>query len=246
MDVNPTTVTLLHIVSHVPDSSATPLTSAGPGSTSVVVAELKKPAPDHAGSMKDPILTAAREVLMARGPRRVTLAEVARVAQVSRMTVYRRFDSLDRLLAEVLTAELAQVLAQGATDDSIGTARQRCADTIAATTHTAATNPVLQRILTVDPESLTPLMVERFGRTQRAAAQLLEPMLIAGMASRGGDGSIRDTDPTALAHGVVLSAQGWVFAAAAISQHPSDELIWQQWRAMANGILRPAEGPDHA
>ncbi|GEM_PF-384904 len=246
MLVNPTTVTLLLIMSHVSDGSTTPLKSAGPRTTSVALAELTRRAPDDAGAMDDPILTAAREVLMARGPRRATLAEVARVAQVSRMTVYRRFDSLERLLAEVLTVELAQVLAQGATGDTTGTARQRCVMTIAATTHSAATNPVLQQILAVDPESLTPLMVERFGRTQRAAAQLLEPLFIEGMASRGGDGSIRDTNPTALAHGVVLSAQGWVFAAAAISQHLGEELMWQEWPAIVDGILRPTEGPDHA
>jgi AcrR family transcriptional regulator len=193
----------------------------------------------------DPILTAARDVLMTHGPRRATLAEVARVAQVSRMTVYRRFDSLDRLLAEVLTAELAEVLAAGAAAATVGNARERCAATIAATTHAAASNPVLQQILAVDPESLTPLMVSRFGRTQRAAADMLQPLLQAGMSRHGGDGSIRDTDATALAQAVVLCAQGWVFAARAIGDHPSGELIWQQWFAIAAGMLRPTTGGNH-
>lgn len=239
--VNPTTVTLQVIVSHAVNTTSPLLASSVTGPRP----DTAPTAPDSAPASGDAILRAARDVLMVHGPRRATLAEVARVARVSRMTVYRRFDSLDRLLAEVLTAELAEVLAAGAAAATVGNARERCAATIAATTASAASNPVLQQILSVDPESLTPLMVSRFGRTQRAAAEMLQPLLLAGMSSHGGDGSIRDTHPLALAHSVVLCAQGWVFAAHAIDDHPDGELMWQQWHAMAAGMLSPTAGREH-
>ena len=245
VDVNTTGVTLFAIVSHASSVESTT-------STTVRVAgarENQSPSGDPTSALTggdatqliDPILTAARNVLMARGPRRATLTEVARVAKVSRMTVYRRFESLDRLQSEVLTVELAQVLAAGAANAASGTACERAATIITDTTRTAASNPVLRRILTVDPEALTPLMVSRFGRTQRAAADLLEPLLTAGMSSHGGDGSIRETDPSVLAQSVVLCAQGWVFAAGAIDGQTHGDIMWRQWHGLAKGMLRPDE-----
>ena len=80
MDVNPTTVTLFVIVSHAAKVTASP--PADRASSGLAAASSSAAIPPGDGTMtSDPILTAARDVLMTHGPRRATLAEVARVAQ---------------------------------------------------------------------------------------------------------------------------------------------------------------------
>lgn len=185
------------------------------------------------------MLVAARDVVMAHGPRRATLAEVARQAGVSRMTVYRRYESFDRILSALLTVELAQLLAGIPAPPSGADARSRAAGTVAELTGSIAAHPLVRRVLEVDPEALVPLMVSRFGRTQLAAVEVLEPLLVAGMASRGGDGSIRDTDPVRLARAMVTAAQSFVFAAAALEGLGDADGIRREWSIMVSGMLAP-------
>lgn len=182
-------------------------------------------------------MLAAREVVMTYGPRRATVAEVARRAGVSRMTVYRRYESLDRIILELLSSELAQILDQVTVDPAEGTARERGAKAIARATQETANHPVLARILEVDPDALTPLMVNRFGHTQQAATAALVPLLTAGMSSFGGDGSIPDGDPTVVAQTVVISLQSWVFASRAINGLSNAPLVWDQLPALVAGML---------
>ena len=67
----------------------------------------------------DPVLAAGYDVLLDVGPGKATMAEVARRAGISRMTLYRRHDQMRTLISEVLTAELAVVMA-----DSVANAGQ--------------------------------------------------------------------------------------------------------------------------
>ena len=188
----------------------------------------------------DPILEAARDVIMTHGPRRATLTEVARQAGVSRMTVYRRFESFDRLMSALLTQELAVILTgMPHPGEGEGTARSRAVDIIVAGTGAIADHPLVRRVLAVDPEYLTPLMVGRFGQTQRSAAELLTPLLAAGMQECGGDGSVRDADPAVLALACVTAVQSFVFAGPALSALPEGPAVHAQIRPMIDGMLRP-------
>jgi len=181
---------------------------------------------------------------MEHGPRRATLAEVARQAGVSRMTVYRRFESLDRLVSALLTVELGEVFASMPLNKPEQTAtRQYAVDLVAGMTRAIADHPLIDRVLTVDPESMVPLMVQRFGQTQRASVDLLAPVLAEGMRSEGGDGSVRDDDPKVLAQTIITAAQAFIFGAQALRNHPLGEQVWNQWPAMVAGFLVP---PGHA
>jgi AcrR family transcriptional regulator len=191
----------------------------------------------------DPVLAAARDVLMTHGPRRATLAEVARQAGVSRMTVYRRFDTFDRLISALLTVELAHVIRAADQPRDTGSARERAVALVAGLTRGIAQHPLVQRVLLVDPESMVPLMVSRYGQTQTAAMELLAPRLAEGMAGHGGDGSIRDADPDTLAQTVVTAAQAFVFAARAIDALPHGEDVWRNWPEMVSGLLAPSTSP---
>lgn len=178
---------------------------------------------------------------MTHGPRRATLAEVARQAGVSRMTVYRRFDSFDRLVSELLTAELSAVLGQLRTITPTGVPiRDQVVFIVGELTSAIAQHPLVRRVLTVDPESMVPLMTQRFGQTQRSAAALLAPLLANGMAAHGGDGSVRDGDPEVMAQACVTAAQSYVFATQAIDAHPRGEEVRAQWPVMVAGYLAPS------
>ncbi len=75
----------------------------------------------------DVLLDAARECVLARGVRRTTLTDIARTADVSRMTLYRRFPDVRSVLAALMTREFGALLrevstrAGGTGDDTGGT-----------------------------------------------------------------------------------------------------------------------------
>lgn len=174
----------------------------------------KAPAP---ATSKDPVLLATYESVMEVGVRRTTLADVARRAGVSRMTVYRKYDDLSRLLAALLSVELASILSAARTQSQdLADARTRLASTVSSTAAALAAHPVLTRVLAVDPEALLPLIVDRFGSTQRAALEQIERMVRDGQLPKG-DGSIRAGDPAILALTVLTYTQSFVFSARAIS-----------------------------
>lgn len=170
----------------------------------------------------DPVLAAARAAILDLGLRRTTVAEIARRAGMSRMTVYRQHGDLDaivsRLLTDELTAELLRVQAAVGTQPN---ARACAAETTARTVAAIATHPLLLRVLDVDPEVLLPLIVDRVGSTQRQALAVLEGLLREGQR----DGSIRPLDPALAASVIGATAQSFVFSHRVLARtHPAAEL----------------------
>lgn len=184
------------------------------------------------------MLRAAYDAVVDFGVRRTTLAEVARRAGVSRMTVYRRYDDLPQLLSTLLTLELGQVVA--AVEDDVRPlpdARARVATALAEVTRAVARHPLLRRVLDTDPEALMPLVVDRFGSSQRLAREHLAAVTAGGMSSRGGDGSVRDGDPELLALTLVVAAQSFVFSARVVERE--DTRAYDELRRLADAYLTP-------
>ena len=180
------------------------------------------------------------EVLTDLGPTRMTMAEVARRAGVSRMTVYRRYQSLDALVSAVLTAEMADVVADVAARlPATGNVRERVVAESVAVVGTLIDHTLLQRVLEVDPESLLPLLVERIGSGQRLLREHTAAVLAAGMARHGGDGSVRDADPRLLALTVVTLAQPFVVGMRPLSQEYPAEQLLAELAAVIDRYLRP-------
>ncbi len=170
----------------------------------------------------DRVLRAAYDSIMEVGVRRTTLADVARRAGVSRMTVYRKYDDLPSLLSALLTAELGSLLTESMqAAKTLPTSAQRVAYITSQTAAALAAHPVLARVLAVDPEAVLPLIVDRLGTTQRTGLATISGLLADGQAPHG-DGSIRDGDTDLMSLTMLASAQSFVFSARSI--HTADPL----------------------
>ncbi len=166
--------------------------------------------PTSTTSRDDAYLDAAREVILAVGWSRTTLTDVARRAGVSRMTLYRRWPDMQTLLGDLMTREWATVVTAATELREEGTdARTRLVLGLTATVRALRTNPLLRRIVELDPDRLLPYLLQRRGRSQEALARLLADLIGPGQA----DGSIRAGDPDLLARSLLLAAHGFTLSA---------------------------------
>src|SRR5436309_13768392 len=100
-----------------------------------------------------PILDATRASVLAVGVRRTTLTDVARRAGVSRMTVYRLVPDVNTLILGVMTRDLGSLFdaAQQAARRR-RTARSRLVAVVVDVCRRLPREPLLRRVLDVDPE----------------------------------------------------------------------------------------------
>ena len=190
----------------------------------------------------DPVLRAAHEAVLEIGLRRLTLAEVARRAGVSRMTVYRRYDDLDRLVSALLVVEFGAVIAEAIERARrAATGRDRLVREVIHVTRRTAEHPLMRRILELDPETLMPLVVDRLGSSHRMALERLHALIDAGQA----DGSIADGEVSAMALQVMSMAAIHVFSARAYDSVDPRGRRWPELERALAGYLRPTPEPDH-
>lgn len=180
----------------------------------------------------DPLLAAARECVMDVGFKRTTLADVARRAGVSRMTVYRQYGDLATIVSALLTAELLDLFRRVRADiEDLPTGRERLVEAVVHTVEALVVHPLYRRVLDVDPELLLPLVVDRFGSTQRAAIDLVAEQVLEGQR----DGSIRLVDPRLAATCLQLTSQSFVFSARVVD----GMAVTAELRLLLDNYLRP-------
>lgn len=183
----------------------------------------------------DSLLAATRSCLLDLGLRRTTLAEIARRAGVSRMTAYRQHGDRDALVAALLTDELTTAMEQITVDVAhLPTGRERLVEAAARLLHAVSTNPVYRRILDLDPELLLPLIVDRFGTTQRFAIDAMTEQIREGRR----DGSIRrGPSARAMAEHLCVALQAFVFSARVLELTSSPAVTAREIRALVDGYL---------
>lgn len=146
------------------------------------------------------------------------------------MTVYRQYADLATVVSAVLTRELTEVLAEVQAEvTALPTARERLVEAAYLVVRRIDAHPVYRRILDLDPELLLPLVVERFGSTQRAALELIGAQVADGQR----DGSVRAGDPGRIATAILLTCQSFVFSARLVDDETAAEL-----RPLLDGYLR--------
>ena len=186
----------------------------------------------------DPVLGAAHEAILEIGLGRLTLAEVARRAGVSRMTVYRRYNDLDRLVSALLVVEFGAVIseaAERARREPNG--RAQLVREVLHVTRSTADHPLMRRILELDPQMLMPLVVDRLGSSHRIALERLRGLLAAGHA----DGSVAVGDVEPMALQVMSMAAIHVFSARAYDSVDPRGRRWVELERSLDGYLRPRD-----
>ena len=151
---------------------------------------------------QDAYLDAARACILDVGWRRTTLTEVARRADVSRMTIYRSWADMPTLLGDLMTREWTGIVA--ATDGSHGLVAR-----MVATIRALRDNELFVRIVELDPELILPYLLARRGRSQDLILTIAEGAIAAGQEA----GEVRAGNPTAIARALVLTAHGFVLSA---------------------------------
>ena len=149
------------------------------------------------------ILDAAYEQLLAVGMRRLNMADIARQADVSRATLYRRWPNVQALLAALVTREFTAAVTPR--HDPAAAGRAVVVQTVVGAVGRLRTHPLLRKIVDVDPEFLVPYLLQRRGTSSDHQLALIENGVRAGQA----DGSIRAGAPGLLARAVLLTA--WSF-----------------------------------
>ena len=191
----------------------------------------------------DVLLDAAKECLLDVGFRRTTLTDVARRAGVSRMTLYRRFTDVRAMVADLMTREFGELLAKAtAGAASACTERERLVAQSVAGVRELWADPLLARLLDLDPELLLPYMVARIGSTQR----LVEEGLLANIEAGQAEGSIRAGEPRVISRAVYLTLQSFVLSARPATSglgRTARRKLLDELAVMLDGALRPSPRP---
>jgi len=184
------------------------------------------------------ILDATRSAILDVGVRRTTLTEVARRADVSRMTVYRHYPDVDAILRDLMTREFtvlfAAIDAESPAAGGDRTARERLARVAVAGVQALRAHPLLVRVMAAEPELITPYLFDQIGGSQRAARALM----LAGVRAGQEDGSIRAGDPLVLAQAVLIATQSFLYSATSAADVAAADLDGELER-MLDAYLAP-------
>lgn len=167
-----------------------------------------KPEPDR--SPRDAYLDAARACILDVGWRRTTLTEVARRAGVSRMTIYRTWPDMPRLLADLMTREWGELVAEttGASEGT-STGTEQVADALVRAVRALRENELFVRIVELDPELILPYLLARRGRSQDLVLEVLVAAILAGQQA----GTVRAGDAQTIGRALLLAVHGFVLSA---------------------------------
>ncbi len=190
-------------------------------------------------SPRDGYLDAARDCILEVGWRRTTLTEVARRSGVSRMTIYRTWSDMPRLLGDLMTREwtgVVEAAVSGATEGTEPDSLERLVAQVVATIRELRENELFVRIVEVDPELILPYLFARRGRSQDLVLAMTEQAIRDGQRA----GTIRAADPRALARTLLLAGHGFVFSGhTVVDDHLSEEQLHAELADLLTRALKP-------
>ncbi|MDQ2637933.1 MAG: TetR/AcrR family transcriptional regulator [Actinomycetota bacterium] len=180
----------------------------------------------------DRILEAAAYCVKAYGIDRVTLAEIARRARVSRPTVYRRWPDTRSIMAALLTSRIVALLDEVSAQ---GVGRQALVDRIVAVAQRVRGDDVVMSVLHSAPELAMVYIAERLGTSQ----QILLDAVAGEIKLAQEEGSVRDGDPRQLAAMCVLITQSTIQSAQIVAPILDADALAVELAHSLNGYLKP-------
>lgn len=187
---------------------------------------------DPAVDVGDRILDAAAECVLAFGVERVTLAEIARRAGVSRPTIYRRWPDTRALLAALLTARILGVLRDV---PSRGSGREALVQRIVGVAERLRRDEVVMSVFHSAPELAMVYIAERLGTSQ----QVLINAVAADLEVAQREGSVRAGEPRQLAAMCLLITQSTIQSAQIVEPILNADALAVELAHALNGYLTP-------
>jgi len=183
-------------------------------------------------SVEDRILDAAADCVLAFGVDRVTLAEIARRAAISRPTVYRRFPDTRSILAALLTRRITDAL------DAVpspGVGRRPLVARVVGVAQRVRRDDVIMTVLHQAPDLAMFYLAERLGTSQ----QILLDTVAGEIKSAQDEGSVRAGSARELAAMSLLITQSTILSAQMVQAIlPADHLVTELALAL-DGYLKP-------
>ena len=187
---------------------------------------------DTAPDIGDRILDAAASCVLAYGVERVTLAEIARRAGVSRPTIYRRWPDTEALLAALLTARIVGVLRDVPTE---GVGREALVQRIVGVAERLRHDELVMSVFHSAPELAMVYIAERLGTSQ----QILIDAVASELRVAQRDGSVRAGDPRQLAAMCLLITQSTIQSAQIVEPILDADALAVELAHSLNGYLKP-------
>ncbi|MEZ0363459.1 TetR/AcrR family transcriptional regulator [Mycobacterium sp. pUA109] len=185
---------------------------------------------DPSVDIGDRILAAAASCVTAFGVERVTLAEIARRAGVSRPTVYRRWPDTRSVLAALLTARITGVLDEV---PARGEDREALVDRVVALAQRLRADDLISAVLRSAPELAMVYIADRLGTSQ----QILIDALAADLRVAQRHGSVRAGDPRRLAAMCLLITQSTIQSAQIVAPILDGDALAAELQYALNGYL---------
>jgi AcrR family transcriptional regulator len=182
--------------------------------------------------VEDRILDAAASCVLAYGVERVTLAEIARRAGISRPTVYRRFPDTRSILAALLTTRITHAL-----DDvpSGGVGREHVVNRVVAVAGRLRLDDVIMAVLHQAPDLAMFYLSEHLGTSQ----QILLDSVTGELKAAQDEGSVRAGDPRQLGAMCLLITQSTILSAQLVESILDATALAAELTNALNGYLRP-------
>ena len=187
---------------------------------------------DERTTVEDRILAAAADCVVAFGVDRVTLAEIARRASVSRPTVYRRFPDTRSILAALLTSRITHAL--DATP-STGVGREPLVERVVGVAQLVRRDDVVMSVLHQAPDLAMVYLVERLGTSQ----QILLDAVAGEITAAQDEGSVRPGDARELAAMTLLITQSTILSPQLVDSILDAAHLVAELAHALNGYLKP-------
>lgn len=178
------------------------------------------------------IIDAAADCVIAFGVDRVTLAEIARRAGVSRPTVYRRWPDTQAILAALLTTRITNSLNEVAVS---GADRDAIVKRMVGMAERLRDDEVIMSVLSSAPALAMVYIAQRMGTSQ----QILLEVLAGALATAQADGSVRPGDPKQLAAMCLLIVQSAIQSAQMVAPVLDVAALDIELAHSLNGYLKP-------
>ncbi|MCA4754042.1 MULTISPECIES: TetR/AcrR family transcriptional regulator [Mycolicibacterium] len=185
-------------------------------------------------SLSDQILDAAASCVLAYGVDRVTLAEIARRAGVSRPTVYRRFPDTQSILAALLTARIVGVLDETGNQ---GPGRSALVDRMVRVAARLRHDEVIMAVLHSAPEVAMVYIAERLGTSQQILIDALAGELKLAQEVSSKRDRVRAGDPRQLATMCLLITQSAIQSAQMVEPILDADALAVELTHALNGYL---------